>query len=511
MKSTLRIATILCLIIYGLWVPAPASAASEPPAQASFKPADAVIKVFSTSRLPDPLKPWTKQAPRQGTGSGVVIEGNRILTNAHVVSYASQVQIQTSQSGEKFEAHVVAIAPGIDLAVLQLEDESFFKSHMPLPRANRLPSVKDEVLAYGFPMGGSALSITKGIVSRIEFTRYYNYVSGLRIQIDAALNPGNSGGPVLADGQMIGLAFSGASNAQNIGYIIPTEEIELFLKDIADGDYDGKPTLLEEYQTLDNPAVRGFLKLAKGVKGIVVHRPFRSEPTYPLKEWDVITAVSGTPVDDQGMFMARDDLRLGLGYLVQKSARDNKVSMSIIRNGQPMNIELPLMLQRPLLIPALNNSYPSYFIYGPLVLSKASSELVNIVRNNAATLANLSYIGNPLATERAAAPDALREELVAIASPLFPHKLGTGYSKPQYLVVKSVNGILIRSLRHLVSVLRDMKDEFVAIATDNQAGETMVFPHRDMLAAVDEILADNGLRAQGSPDMLEIWRDKAPR
>jgi len=65
-------------------------------------------------------------------------------------------------------------------------------------------------------------------VSRIEFVPYNFPVSGLRIQIDAAINPGNSGGPAVAGDQMIGLAFSGYNDAQNIGYIIPNEEVELF-------------------------------------------------------------------------------------------------------------------------------------------------------------------------------------------------------------------------------------------------------------------------------------------
>src|SRR5262249_8543328 len=79
---------------------------------------DSVVKIFSTARLPDLYKPWTKQAPRESTGTGVIIEGRRILTNAHVVLYASQVQVQANQSGDKISATVEAIAPGIDLAVL---------------------------------------------------------------------------------------------------------------------------------------------------------------------------------------------------------------------------------------------------------------------------------------------------------------------------------------------------------------------------------------------------------
>ena len=165
---------------------------------------NSVVKVFSTALYPDLYKPWTKRAPNELTASGVVIEGKRILTNAHVVLYSSQVQVQANQAGDKLSAKVEVIGPGIDLAILKLDDETFFDSHRPLPRASTLPEIKDGVLAYGYPTGGNSLSITKGIVSRIEFAPYGAFVSGLRIQIDAAINPGNSGGPAVVGEKMIG-------------------------------------------------------------------------------------------------------------------------------------------------------------------------------------------------------------------------------------------------------------------------------------------------------------------
>jgi len=251
---------------------------------AASGPGNSVVKVFATARRPDVARPWTKQAPAEVTGSGVVIEGDRILTNAHVVQYASQVQIQANQAGDKLLATVVAIAPGIDLAVLKVGDSTFFAQHAPLARANSLPQIKDAAFAYGFPTGGDALSITRGIVSRIEFMEYNSLVSGLRIQIDAAINPGNSGGPVLVNDKMVGVAFAATGN--NIGYIIPNEEIALFLEDIADGHYDGKPAMFDELQTLENAGLRHYLALGKEVHGVIVHRPYRTDAAYPLKEWD---------------------------------------------------------------------------------------------------------------------------------------------------------------------------------------------------------------------------------
>ena len=87
---------------------------------------------------------------------------------------------------------------------------------------------------------------------------------------------------------MIGLAFSRLTGgAENIGYIIPGEEIELFLADLAHGHYDGKPAMYDDLQTLENPALRSFLKLDKSVEGDVVHQPSSDAADYPLKQWDV--------------------------------------------------------------------------------------------------------------------------------------------------------------------------------------------------------------------------------
>ncbi len=471
---------------------------------------NSVVKVFSTMRYPDPFKPWTKQAPSEATASGVIIEGNRILTNAHVVLYASQVQVQANAAGDKVSATVLAIAPGIDLAVLKLDDESFFTTHPPLSRANLLPRIKEPVLAYGFPTGGSSLSITKGIVSRIEFVPYSLYVSGLRIQIDAAINPGNSGGPAVAGDKMIGLAFSKlGGDTQNIGYIIPNEEVELFLKDIADGHYHGKPAMFDDLQTLENPALRDYLKLDKSVEGMVVRSADSADPAYPLKEWDVITHIGDAPIDNQGMVKLDHDLRVNFHYMVQRLAAHGKISLSVVRAGKPVKIQLPVAIERPTLLSDLKGDYPSYFVYGPLVFSRATLQMWSQLENNVGALRAFSYLKSPLITRGLDTPDANLEELVVVASPFFPHKLANGYSSAAGAVVDSINGTHIRSLAQLVEVLRDLKDEFVTLRFNQRSGETMVFSRKDIVTATEEILTDNGVRSQGSNDMMAIWRAKA--
>jgi hypothetical protein len=114
-------------------------------------------------------------------------------------------------------------------------------------------------------------------------------------------------------------------------------------------------------------------------------------------------------------------------------------------------------------------------------------------------------MGSPLLARASDKPAFPGEELVVVPSPFFPHKLTSGYSEPNFQVVKAINGVRVKNLAHLVELLRDARGEFVTIEFDNRFCETLVFPRAEMLAATDEILTDNGIRSQGSPDTLAIW------
>jgi S1-C subfamily serine protease len=504
-RTVLLLCTLAC---QGSWAAAHAASGD---AEKSPAIENSVVKVFATMRYPDPFKPWSKQAPQESTASGVVIEGKRILTNAHAVLYASQVQVQANTAGDKISATVVAVAPGIDLAVLKLDDDSFFATHAPLPRANKLPQIKDAVLAYGFPTGGTSLSITKGIVSRIEFVPYNFPVSGLRIQIDAAINPGNSGGPAIAGDKMIGLAFLYRGDAQNIGYIIPNEEVELFLKDIADGHYDGKPALFDDLQTLENPALREFLKIDKSVQGMVVHRPDKDDANYPLKEWDVITKIGDTPIDNQGMIKLDQDLHVHFGYQIQHVAKDGKLPLTLVRAGKTLKVEVPVSAEHPTLVYDLKGDYPPYFIYGPMSFSVATRQMLGHFEGNLGMLRALSLLKSPLSTMAFDPPKEELQELVVISSPFFPHKLANGYSSSTGAVVYSVNGTPIKSLKHLVELLRDLKDPFVTFEFNQHGGEALVFSRAAIMGATEEILTDNGVRAQASPELLSVWQTKSAK
>lgn len=487
---------IVCVLTMGL---------ASPPviAQDSVRPS--IVKVLVTHRYPSLARPWTKQAPQKSSGSGVVIDGQRILTNAHVVGYASQIYVQAYQSDKKVPATVGVIAPEIDLAVLELEVEDFFEQRPSLPLSKQLPKVKDTVNVYGYPIGGNELSITEGIVSRIEFTGYRYGTSGLRIQIDAALNPGNSGGPVMIAGEIVGLVFSGIREADNIGYLIPVEEINTFLADVGDGQYDGKPQLFDALQTVENQALRDRLGLEEQMGGAMVQNP-HMDADHPLQEWDVITQIGDYKLDREGKIRIDDDLRLAFQYQIPKLADQSAVSLTLYRDGQMHRVDVPVKVRRNLVIPFLRNEYPTYFICGPLVFSVATQELLASLGKAHRFLSRMS---SPLIERNDDEVTFEGEQIVVICSRMFPHRITKGYNSSMFAVVAEVNDVKIKNLAHLAEILRDADGQFIVFKFASRQRETLVFDREDLLASTDEILEDNGIRYQGSKYLRSIWQPPA--
>jgi S1-C subfamily serine protease len=210
-------------------------------AQANVR--EAIVKVYTVSNYPDYYNPWSMQGPRASSGSGCIIENNLILTNAHVVSNQTFLQVRKYGDTERYRARVVAVSHLTDLALLTVDEPEFF-TQTPFLSFGELPEIQQEVLVYGFPVGGDMLSITKGVISRIEHQPYVHSSSVfLAGQIDAAINPGNSGGPVLVDGKIVGVVMQGIPSAQNIGYMVPIPVIHHFFADLEDGILDGYPSL----------------------------------------------------------------------------------------------------------------------------------------------------------------------------------------------------------------------------------------------------------------------------
>lgn len=471
-------------------------------AQAGADVRQSVVKIHSTYRGPDFESPWTRMPPEEFTGSGFVISDDLILTNAHVVEYASQIFVQPPQSADRLRAELVAIARGIDLAVVRLrrdEDRAAFHgAHPALMLRETLPDIGGTVQAYGYPMGGEQLSITEGVVSRIEYADYYMNTFGLRVQVDAALNPGNSGGPVVMDGEVIGVTFSGIDQAQNIGYLIPSEEVRAFLDDVSDGTYDGRPRLFAEgFQTAENEAVRDWLGLGADQTGLICTQ---EDKDLPLKRWDLISRIGDQNIDNAGLITIGDGVRLNWAYSIPILASDGAVPVTVIRKGEAVDLELPVSSARQDLLPPLGNEYPEYFVLGPMVFSPVRQDHLAEYY-----IGYLAAVGSPIALRADEERAFEGEELVVLASGFLPHPITKGYAVTYRPTVKSVNGVAIRSLGHMLGVIKQLEDRFVVIEFFDDNQEVLVFDREELLDSTEEILEDNSIRRQGSDRFMEIW------
>ena len=231
---------------------------------------ESVVKVMTVSDAPDYEQPWQTLGAGPATGSGAIVatpRGPRVLTNAHVVEDATFIEVRREGQTRKTVAEVVGYGEACDLALLLVEDPTFFEGAQPIP-IGELPSLGDPVTVLGFPIGGERLSVTEGVVSRIELTMYVqNERSLLSVQIDAAINPGNSGGPVVRDGKLVGIAFQSLEEAENIGYVISAPVVKHFLKDVESTPYDGFPDLGLSVQHLESSAHRKYLGLPQSRRG----------------------------------------------------------------------------------------------------------------------------------------------------------------------------------------------------------------------------------------------------
>jgi S1-C subfamily serine protease len=472
-------------------------------------PENSVVRVTASVRYPNPVRPWTKTDTAEVQGTGVVIGENQILTNAHLVLYATEVYVQPRNGGERIEATVKAVGPDVDLAVLTPKEAKAFPKIPPLVRAKGLPQVQDSVTVYGFPVGGHGLAVTRGAVARIAFGAYYDGTPGLVIQVSAAINPGNSGGPAVVGNQMVGLVFSRLDDAENTGYVIPNEEIDYFLANIRDGHYPGKPVeaARTQFQALANAALRRMLKVDPGVKGILVCPPQRPPEGYPLKPFDILVRIGSYDIDNDGMVRLENGFRFSFLYLIPKLASDRAVPVTVLRQGRHVETALPVTRRDNRLIRDFRGEPSSYFIHGPLVFSPARAQATPLyARLNPNLLAGQS----PLITRESDRVRFPGEELVVVTAPMFHHQIARGYADPVGRVVREVNGVPIRNLRHLVETLRRCDDQYLVFRFADDAGDVLVFDRQEMAKATAEILEDHGIAPsrRASPDLLQVWSDR---
>jgi S1-C subfamily serine protease len=341
---------------------------------------ESVVRIEATSQEPDYNMPWNPGEVVSGVGTGFVISGDRIMTNAHVVSNAKFLTVSKEGDSNPYPARVLHIAHDCDLALLQVDNVEFFYRTTALEFGG-IPPIESVVSAYGYPIGGKRLSVTRGIVSRIDFQAYSHsgIDSHLAIQIDAAINPGNSGGPVMQKGKVVGVAFQGYSGdvAQNVGYMIPTPVIERFLKDVEDGKYDQYVDLCITYHNLFNPAARRALGLKNEDNGVMVGSVYGGGSSEGiLKRGDVLLKIDGLPISSDGS-ITLDKGVVPLTEVVERKFKGDSAKLEILRNGKKMHVDIRFDEPWPFLLQS--NSYdkkPRFVMFGGLVFQPADQNFM---------------------------------------------------------------------------------------------------------------------------------------
>lgn len=310
--------------------------------KASFAPvvraaAPAVVNISARGvrQVQDPF--WSMfgappQAQRVGSvGSGVIVRPDGVVvTNAHVIENMQEIRV-TLNDRREFAARVVLADERSDIAVLQLEGVD---GQLPILNIDdrEEQQVGDLVLAIGNPFGVGQ-TVTNGIISALNRTETGISDSGSFIQTDAAINPGNSGGALVdMDGDLIGLntaIFSRSGSSSGVGFATPATMI----RRVVDSAVGGASTVVRPWLGVRGETVSAEIARSLDMsrpQGLIVTDVWPSGPAdrAGLLEGDIVTAIDGTEVNDQG----------GLNFRVGTRAPRDTVQVSILRDGRPMSL-----------------------------------------------------------------------------------------------------------------------------------------------------------------------------
>ncbi|XP_021279605.1 protease Do-like 2, chloroplastic isoform X2 [Herrania umbratica] len=462
---------------------------------------NAVVKVYCTHTAPDYSLPWQKQRQFTSTGSAFMIGDGKLLTNAHCVEHDTQVKVKRRGDDTKYVAKVLARGVDCDIALLSVESKEFWRGAEPL-RLGHLPGLQDAVTVVGYPLGGDTISVTKGVVSRIEVTSYAHGSSDLLgIQIDAAINPGNSGGPAFNEqGECIGVAFQvyRSEEAENIGYVIPTTVVSHFLSDYErNGKYTGFPCLGVLLQKLENPALRACLQVQSN-EGVLVRRV---EPTSDannvLKEGDVIVSFDDVHVGSEGTVPFRSNERIAFRYLISQKFAGDVAELGIVRAGRFMKVQVVLNPRVHLVPYHIDGGQPSYLIIAGLVFTPLSEPLIEEECEDSIGLKLLAKARYSLAR--------FKGEQIVILSQILANEVNIGYEDMGNQQVLKFNGIRIKNIHHLAHLVACCKDKYLVFEFEDNY--LAVLEREAAMAASSRILKDYGIPSEKSDDLLEPYVD----
>lgn len=451
-----------------------------------------IVKVYNTSAKYDYYNPWSLFSPQQGMGSASVLKDHRILTNAHVVSDAKFIQIRKHGESKKYKAFVDFISHDADLAILRVNDNSFFEGCDGL-KLGDLPQTQEKVVVYGFPFGGDALSITQGVLSRIEHQSYAHSDHFLLAgQIDAPINPGNSGGPVVVNGKIVGVVMQAnfSENAENLGYMVPSNVVNHFLKDIEDKKYDGFPSLGINTQSLESPVLRNYLKLPENKTGVLIVNIQPSSPAKNiLEENDILMKVDGHPVAYNKTVEFRSKERTSYTHFIDAKQIGESINLEVLRNGKTKNVKVKLSttVDDFNLIPLTQyEKSPRYYIYGGIVFVPLTSNLIKRWGKDWSKNAPQDFL-----QALSQWPEEKDQEVI-IALKVLADDINEGYHDLVNWRINKVNGIEIKNFKQFVKVLEESKNQTIFL---DEKGFKVVINHKDHEKSLPQILQNYRIKS----------------
>jgi len=264
-------------------------------------------------------------------GSGVIVRADGIVvTNNHVIQNMQQIRV-TLNDRREYPARVLLADERSDIAVLQLENVD---GDLPTLRIDdqEEQQVGDLVLAIGNPFGVGQ-TVTNGIVSALNRTETGISDSGSFIQTDAPINPGNSGGALVdMDGDLIGIntaIFSRTGSSSGVGFAVPATMV----KRVVDSALGGAKAVVRPWLGVKGDTVSADIARSLGLsrpQGLIITEVYPQGPgaRAGLEQGDVITAVDGAEINDQG----------GLNFRVGTKSPNDAVAVTILRDGKTQTL-----------------------------------------------------------------------------------------------------------------------------------------------------------------------------
>jgi S1-C subfamily serine protease len=442
-----------------------------------------VVYLRVSSMVPNYNALWEKGLPKLSTGSGCVIQivmsnditRNFILTNAHCIQDSSFIECLKPENSGLFIMSVYDICPELDLALLEpkfnkkskdlelgenSELQDFWKGTVPIKIAR--DNIEDgDVIVVGFPQGGINPSFTRGIISRYTHMLYNNSVPNIAIQIDAAVNSGNSGGPVFNNkSEMVGIAFSHQLGAQNMCYMIPISLIHKYINDVSKNNFSqGVCDLDIEVDLLENPSIRNFLlpdKFRADCGVIIRNINVGGSCDNILQNGDILYKIDETFIGKNGTINIFNNC-VPFWYLIRLKYVGEEVKISYIRDKKECSSVIILKKMLKSRVPKLDSDISKqYYIFAGMVFQSLSYWCIFDRRNG-------EQIFDPRKGKLYQYIDSLHEkenDEIVVLSQILPSEFSLGY-KHKFLKLNSINDIKIHNLHQVYKLCESKNNKYI--------------------------------------------------